>query len=141
MKDPYLMKGMPCEVWDNRDAYIELSYFYAYDNAGFPTFIEQYYKKMIDRTCPNIGYKYYRPIGTEWDFAPPWAVCSTIDQKGYFNFWRSEHVITNVWGTYESNFLVQNRKISCGICPDKTRYEGDAWKTSLRMRPEWAKVK
>lgn len=144
MKDPYLVKGQVCEIWNSRDQYVDTAYFWKFcTKTGNPIFVESYYRGSLDVNNIFQSYKYYRPIGTEWDFAPDWAVCSTVDKDGALTFWSSIHIgivrtseliYTGEWGSGTATYL------NGGICPDKTRYQGSAWKSkdSLRMRPAWA---
>ena len=130
MNDPYLDKpGVACEVWN--DKYI----------------INGNIIKRFKHTVNNIPFftgfttwSHYRPINTEWDYAPDWAVCSTVDRNGEVTFWEEipsrDAMDLCVWLPGGDT-----KQMACGICPDKSRYQGDAWKNSLRMRPEWAKVK
>jgi len=130
-KDPYLIPGQICEVWDNRIENIHVVYFIKMHDNGFPLF------------SGYTRWENYHPKGTEWDFAPDWAVCSTVDKNGRILFWDTDNPSTNpgaslgrdCWGYFGRHFRV----MECGICPDKSRYDGESWKTSMRMRPEWAK--
>lgn len=144
--DPYLVPGVICEVWNVREHYVDTGYFWKYDKNGFPIFVESYYRGKLDVNNIFQSYQNYRPIGTEWDNAPKWAldpknqdVCSTVDDSGEVYIWKYSDVICkdDYWTheKYDEDII----SICCGICPDKTRYEGEAWKTSLRMRPDWAK--
>jgi len=140
-RDPYLTQGKICEVWNTDKNKRKVMYFWG-EHAGALYFCSQYSDLHVSDF--QIRFKNYRPTGTEWNFAPikktyGWdAVCSTVDICGELTFWNRYEIETChvSWYDieYKANFL------NCGICPDKTRYEGDAWKTSLRMRPEWAKV-
>lgn len=135
MKDPYLIPGQICEVWDGDYNNRAVLYFYEMisDILYFtPT-------KLLNRDVKDyykISYKHYRPIGTEWDFNPPWAVCSTVCANGSMIFWKNIAQAKHMHCYY-----LPNDDYDYFICPDKSRYEGDAWKTSLRMRPEWAMKK
>lgn len=86
--------------------------------------------------------EYYRVLNTEWTFADECHVCSTVDQDGVVMLWTGPKLPivfkkSKCWVI--NGYRKGTKHIECGICPDKTRYEGDAWKTSLRMRPDWAK--
>ena len=61
------------------------------------------------------------------------ASISTDDKVMLFGGKSGGTIFNDTWITND----IQAQMISCD-CPDKTRYQGDAWKTSLRMRPEWA---
>lgn len=142
MKDPYLIPGAICEVWNKSSMMIIPMYFMGYKNNK-AIFVHKkeimLYKSGFEvKGCENY-YDYYRVLNTEWTFAPDWAVCSTVDKDGRITLWSLIKVVpvSSYWNNTDGPF----DSIYCGKCPDKTRYEGDAWKTSLRMRPEWAKVK
>lgn len=137
IKDPYLIQGQACEVWDSPE-YKELAYF-DYHESGTNWFVDNVTKKMI-KPFYSFSSKYYRPIGTEWDFAPDWAVCRTVDQSGQLNFWSKKSPFAICTGEGLWDCFGSVTYLRCGICPDKTQYQDDAWKTSLRMRPDWAKV-
>lgn len=144
MKDPYLIKGKVCEIVDPgyiKDYQICVAYFHSYDNKK-PRFVK-HNAHLLEPDGLFIYAINYRPIGTEWDFSPLWAVCSTIDPDGGVGFWESEKVLPRIDQTYKGWTLRGGgNSMECGICPDKSRYQGDngnAWKISLRMRPEWAK--
>jgi len=147
--DPYLIPGQVCEVWgfgSHTNSRI-LAYFETYKNKTF------YFKNENDDESWPIKICNYRPIGTEWDFAPDWAldpknkdVCSMVDADGKLYLYSSTDGIEDRKYEFEGEktgqWIITNSgktiRVQCGICPDKTRYEGDAWKTSLRMRPIWA---
>lgn len=137
MKDPYLIPGAICEVWNARPQYIDTAYFWKYDRNGVPVFVESYYRGELDVHNILSSYSNYRVLNTEWTFAPDWALCSTVDQDGRITLWSLVKVVpvSSYWNNTEGPF----NAIHCGTCPDKTSYDGDAWKTSLRMRPKWAK--
>lgn len=139
MRDPYLIPGQVCEVWQsiyNKGDLIKVKtsgFFVKYD--GEPLFrigIQQSLTCVYD----------YRPVGTEWDFAHDWAACSTVDANGIIHFWSTSQITPNgIFGVWEDLTSVYCTKgPSDFICPDKTRYQGDAWKDSLRMRPDWADI-
>ena len=162
MVDPYLMKGIPCYIWPDRgkDGGIELLVFLDYwDNPGkglIPRF------RRIDKDYMTVVSPVYQPIGTEWDFAPDWAICSTVEADGNIHFWNE---IPEIWNRFQQALSgVERMSIqsvyfekdpyegwrgSSGAeqpsthfkCPERSRYEGEAWRSSMRMRPEWAKVK
>lgn len=138
MRDPYLIPGQICEEWEGGEEYRKLVYFVGYDRAGaFPLFC-----RFGNQDCdwvPLTDLSCYEPVGTEWKFAPSWAICSTVDKFGRIEFWSSNTPECLENGYWKKNFKL-SKSIVCGICPDKSRYENGAWKTSLRMRPEWAKV-
>ena len=138
MNDPYLIPGQVCEVWDCKEKpdFISVARFEVYGSDGRPRF---------RRTSPQASYvwEHYRPIGTEWDFLPPWATCSVVNRAGAIRGWKTTHLYYDEdledWRG-EKNI---DRRMSkaCGFCPDKTRYQDGAHETSIRMRPEWAKEK
>lgn len=130
MKDPYLIPGQVCEVWDGpyKPDNPQVERFFKISGSGF--FIGSMFG---ENNCP---WENYRPHGTEWDYAPDWAVCSTVDACGDLKFWEDTPKIRVCLWEYGK----ATKKKDCGVCPDKTRYQGDTWKTSLRMRPDWAKV-
>lgn len=134
--DPYLKPGTPCEVWDNNSSK-KLLYFSLYYTDGKPRFLIS--KINLENGVHRL-YDNYRPLNTEWDYAPDWAVCSTVDEDGGIRFWAQDDDILQI----ENEWIDQNyghseyQEQSEFICPDKSRYEGVAWKTSLRMRPDWA---
>jgi hypothetical protein len=83
--DPYLQPGWPCEVWDN-------------NRAGETVYVLRYYTGVSDSELRfsewNDGcadgantWDYYRPIGTEWDFAPEWADRLVIEPFGSVTFY------------------------------------------------------
>lgn len=146
MKDPYLIPGQICEVWNGKEKpdYPCILRFNGYSRLG----------ELQD--MPFSVWSNYRPIGTEWDFAPKWAldpenknVCSTVDSNGRIKLWNGKPKIT-IPKQGKNRLLDQGiwawragikYKVDCGYCPDKSRYVGDAWKEkSLRMRPEWVKL-
>jgi len=137
MNDPYLIPGQVCEVLDNDNIkyYMDFRDYRIITGIKMPTFEDIKYYNMI------LSTDRYRPIGTEWDFAPDWAVCSTIYKDGSVRLWGNEKHAEHFnkkdtrWLNSHSQFCV----CECGICPDPTRYQGDAWLDSLRLRPEWAK--
>jgi len=136
MNDPYLIPGQVCEVWGdiNYDTAIKkLKYFVMYveNNAVF-AYVSGGMCRLLE---PAINY---RPIGTEWDSAPDWAVCCTVDKDGSLVFWEDTPFV-NIYEKYNQSPKV--KRLYFGICPDPTRYQGDAWLDSLRLRPEWAGVK
>lgn len=144
MRDPYLIPGQPCEVLNKESMCLTTMYFKEVDSRGYNVF---YKTKLIslNSNIPDVVgahnfYDFYHPIGTEWDYAPAWVVCSTVDQDGVIRFWGTMDLTTDhhigEWIEYSPDC---DNEIQHFICPDKTRYEGDAWKTSLRMRPDWAK--
>lgn len=144
MKDPYLIPGQLCEVWNNENYWAY--YFYKYDCSEREIFLKFKMQNYYDG-LPGLYFDNYRPIGTEWDFAPGWAICSTVDKNGTIVFWDTNELYPaetggifyiNSWHSPDDAVAL---KKSCGICPDKSRYEGKSWKTSLRMRPDWAEVK
>lgn len=146
MKDPYLIPGAMCEVWNKSSMIIIPMYFMGYKNNK-AIFVHKkeimlYKSGFKVKGCENY-YDYYRVLNTEWTFAPNWAVCSTVDADGRITLWSIVDVkyffSEYTGGGYWNNTKVPFNTLHCGICPDKTRYEGDAWKTSLRMRPDWAK--
>jgi len=128
--DPYLIPGQPCEVWDDANPNSkQLVYFAFYGPDNKPRFTM--FSNEIQRQVHWLRY-HYRPIGTEWDLAPDWAVCSTVDADGGLRFWKtiqlSFYDFVKAW-SYTQTIL---------FCPDKSRYEGEAWKKSKRKRPVWA---
>jgi len=129
--DKYLITGQVCEVWDKIET-IQSLYFINFDKDNKPVFGIH---PTSTRTLIQLAN--YRPIGTEWDFAPDWAVCSTVDKNGVVSFWSNTGVQSSCERWYSWSEV--SDCYGCGICPDKSRYQGDAWKTSLRMRPDWAK--
>lgn len=151
MKDPYLIPGQICEVWNDSNQYIDLGYFIKEEDGTF-LFSSNKHNGVPDISSSFLSSGYYKPIGTEWDYAPDWAVCSTVDSRGHLKFWNTKDIVPltiktkglypkEIWaatGNKHENMYV--KKISCGEYPDKTRYQGAAWKGSLRMRPSWAKV-
>lgn len=148
MNDTYLIPGQPCFVWNMSYANRRIMLFTAHENG-----------KLLFVPCKNAyeweiePYNNYIPIGTEWDFAPKWAldpknkdVCSTVDEDGMLKIWNTKDVFTttalrdnkNCW--YWKHFIGVFFVV-CGICPDKSRYMDGAWEHSLRARPEWAERK
>lgn len=125
MKDPYLIPGQPCECWDTyyrgRPCYGEFKNF---SGTG---------RIVFRRVYADIIFDHYRPIGTEWDFAPDWAICSTVDSDRVIHLWKTIPKPLNKFWDATGEIMI------CGICPDLSRWQGDAWKTSLRMRPAWAR--
>ena len=134
MKDPYLIPSQICEVW-NGDAIIPVKELYYFSGYGIQD--ELLFGKEKNRIAQHLKvFEHYRPIGTEWDFDPPWAVCSTVCANGSMIFWKNIAQAKHMHCYY-----LPNDNYDYFVCPDKSRYEGDAWKTSLRMRPEWAMKK
>jgi len=140
MNDLYLKPGAPCEVWDDsREAFALLLYF-NYEESGNLRFVN-----IPNKVGKPGGYIFhnYRPIGTEWGYAPKWAGYSTVDADGSIIFWDFADIIKPIngsWSWDQEDFKGQIPRWDCGgICPDKSRYEGENWKDSLRMRPEWAR--
>lgn len=136
--DPYLKPGVICEVWD--DSTVEkpanpiIARFVKVSSGGFNCFKMQIVKNLT-------VWDNYRVLETEWKFAPPDAVYSTVNKNGIIQLWSapmSFHICNTANGVHGNTSRM--KYIMCGICPDKSRYEGEAWKTSLRMRPKWAKV-
>ncbi len=132
MRDPYLIPGQICEMSDEKDSCV--GYFYKYRTI-IPSFkmLKKYKSELYD--CEN-----YKPIGTEWDPGrfPEWAVCSTVDQDGEIKYWAVKTFVTINTELGKHGSTSQTKYFSGGLCPDLSRWEGDAWKTSLRMKPEWA---
>lgn len=140
MIDPYLIPGQLCEVWD----FIANKRYYKFELYN-----------DVDIALFNINKKYpvpfdkYRPIGTEWDFAPGRALdpknknaCSTVDADGTIQiFWSNDGNLSldklkpkdNKW--IHAGFA---NHITVGICKDEERVKN--WKSSMRMRPAWAEV-
>lgn len=140
IKDPYLVPGVVCEVWDKGlFKYRRPVYFLKYDDTG--TKIEPLFSDERPEVYCKDGFKAnnYWVLNTEWTFSPDWAVCIAIEATGKIRYF------SEIPYTYEScNYWIPNNesKVSvCGICPDKTRYQGEAWKDSLRSRPVWAEGK
>lgn len=148
--DPYLQNGItPCYVWDNgwSEEKERIGIFTLYINEK-PFF-------RMPKSIINLSFDNYRPINTEWDYAPEWAfdpknkdVCSTVDKDGTLRIWNTSDITPveqiPAGGKKDSwwwNHMIATVFIVCGICPDKFRYEKDAWKTSRRTRPEWASDK
>jgi hypothetical protein len=140
VKDPYLIIGQPCEVWEGGEEYRQLKYFIGMDREGlFPLFCD--WKNHDGEWVPMTDTRCYRPINTEWDLGcfPEWAVCSTVDENGIMTYWSTDNLYYTKYGN-EWNFnICDGELMTCGLCPDLSRWQGDAWKTSLRMKPEWAK--
>jgi len=138
MNDPYLIPGQVCEVWDCKEKpnFIPVARFKMYGADGRPRF---------RRTSPQTSYvwDHYRPMGTEWDFAPDWAVCCTVYKDGSVRLWNNEKHAEH-FNKKDTRWLISHSQFcvcECGICPDTTRYQGDNWRDSLRLRPDWAKGK
>lgn len=152
--DPYLVPGQICEVWHIDYKFREIRYFSRHvivgDNTTRPVFVRDY--NAIGINAFESCFDHYRPIGTEWDFAPGWVNASLADSNGgiiltdkpeYFNFYEQFYIRHTGFKLSMGGNWVSDRKceiLYCGICPDKSRYEGEAWKTSLIDRPEWAEV-
>jgi hypothetical protein len=62
MKDPYLIPGWPCEITWNRIKF--LKYFLEIENGKRLVFASE-----RNKSCGFV-FKNYRPVGTEWDYAP-----------------------------------------------------------------------
>lgn len=144
--DPYLIPNCPCYVWDG-DAMIpvkELWFFVGYGLRNEPLF-----KRQLNVSAALlVSFDHYRPIGTEWDFAPDWAVCSTVDSDGMIEFWDQtsmEWFLTadddekHKSGGWYDPYL--NGGDSTMKCPDESRYIDGAWETSLRKKRPWAERK
>ena len=81
-KDPYLQPGWPCEVWDDGIYTKHLRYFVRPTDSG-----RWFAESVSGLTCMNsMEYDNYRPIGTEWDFAPDKADYIVIGQNGNAEF-------------------------------------------------------
>jgi len=128
MKDPYLIQGIACEIWDGTEKpkYPPIARFEKISGSGFLIFLNQNGDMCVTEN--------YRPIGTEWDFFPKWVVCSTVTRTGHIIHWANHFQADHMHHCY-----LPNDDYDVMICPDKSRYEGEAWKNSLRMRPEWAR--
>lgn len=156
MCDSYLIPGQLCQVWNNSTPlFREGVYFLKYDKDNRERFLDfwpledSYLVKETTGQC----FDNYRPVGTEWDFAPDWVCGSLIDSNGKIILTDKPELFKPVeqfcyrysgfkilaGGNWVSK--VKCEYLICGKCPNRIRYEGRAWKTSLRMRPEWAKVK
>lgn len=128
MKDPYLIPGQVCKVWDN-EKQKKLATFYQTSNTI------NYFE------CNNeiIDFAFYRPIGTEWDFAPDWAVCSVIFGGGQIYFSNTVEIkYTDIFTWIFKRESKYKRMVSCGWTKDKNRRENSP--NSLCMRPAWAEV-
>lgn len=142
--DPYLVPGQICEVWHIDYKFREIRYFSRHvivgDNTTRPVFVRDY--NAIGINAFESCYDHYRPIVTEWNFAPAWAVCSTVNHVGVVEFWSSNKIfpVDNSGKVWFWDYAPTPQIMICGICPDKSRYEGDAWKRSRIDRPKWAEV-
>ena len=158
-KDPYLIPGSICEVWIGRqESWKKLVYYSrCVENRNYSELLQ--IKKgdallLFVNHFENIGnpisescYKYYRVQNTEWKFADHYHVCSTVDKYGLLIFWDTlelypaktgGNLYINRWHSPDDS---EARYMACGICPEKERYKGDAWKHSLREKPLWLKTK
>ena len=146
-KDPYLVQGVPCWVWDNwHDEEIVRCFWDWWEQKERQDGTGPMIPRFSELKNMPIGlnvYDNYYPIGTEWDFAPNWAVCSTVDSNGMIRFWNelaAENLVCTILGKWiRTNLNILDDNKSYFLCPDKSRYEGDAWRASLRWRPKWAK--
>lgn len=146
MKDPYLVPGQLCEVWNDENYWSY--YFYKYDEFERPCFSRFKIVKEYEG-LPGLYFDNYRPHGTEWDYLSKWNynpenknMCSTVDADGRLYIWgncKEIERVNSIWWFKNRERPPVGNRIAIGICSDKSRYQGDAWKTSLRMRPEWAK--
>ena len=132
MRDPYLEEGQVCWVWDDDLKFKQLGIFIKISGTGHKIF-------CIPGYIGVVQFDNYWPVGTEWDFAPDLAVCSTVDSDGKIYYWDGTPIVTNQMGKEIWFFGDAGNCMSGGICPDKERVRN--WKKSLRMRPEWAKEK
>lgn len=130
MKDPYLIHRQVCKVWNNGKLLMPVFYleFIGFDNDT----------PLWKESCFTESYfENYYPIGTEWDFAPEWAICSTVDKDGRILFWSEVPCLwvkKNTWVTD----IEKCRIMEGGICPDFSRWKGKAWESSIREKPVWA---
>jgi len=106
--DPYLQPGCPCEVWNSTDDRVIRRFSYMREEIGF-------FYDTTKNGRPN-GWHHYRPIGTEWDFAPDWADTAEISKYGQI-----------AW-----------TKIMCPQTLIKTVLPKEYWNTTI-PRPEWAR--
>ena len=121
-RDPYLVPGVPCEVWNDGDSPRWLYYFSAFDSVGMPNFKGS----MVDSY--SMYFDHYRVLGTVWDHAPEWAEWVATDENGriYFYDVRPE-LFASVW-------ISVGRELPFTYTPDPAD-----WKNSLRRRPAWAR--
>ncbi len=114
--DPYLQPGWPCEVWDAGLCGKRLCY-YVGEAIGEKMFV--LYRNSLTEGAPGNPYTNYRPIGTEWDFAPKHAHVIQIDELGYAAF-------------FDESGIFRFQQSLQTVLPEK--YHG----MTIR-RPEWAK--
>ena len=137
MKDPYLINGQICEVWFYDGKNKTLRYFIDYDIDETPLFTNG----SNNKRAYSSYWPKYRPIGTEWDFAPNWVVCTTVDRNSLMYAWGTSDLKCDSCSWHQNIIDTIDLRVMClGVCPDKSRYQGDAWKKSLRMRPKWVKI-
>lgn len=124
-RDPYLVPGVPCEVWNDGDSPRWLYYFSAFDSVGMPNFKGS----MVDSY--SMYFDHYRVLGTVWDHAPEWAEWVATDADGEVRAHKKEPTITDkyekdFWGSGDTALIVSIADPS-------------DWKASLRRRPAWAR--
>lgn len=144
-KDPYLIPGQPCEISGEGGKFLRyfLDWWYG-DNehkldSPMPRFYVDYHLNKKTHIGIDIYYD-YRPIGTEWDFAPDWAEYIVVEKRGRVYYYKDKPKINGNNQYWETTKGSQSFVLGGGICPDKSRYENGAWKNSLIARPDWTRV-
>ena len=128
-RDPYLVPGAVCEVWDDGGD-TSLRYFSEYNHKGYPCFVFRHGLIGIVGVG-GFGYEHYRVIGTPWDHAPDEAEWVATDRDGHIYFHETKPEI-------ESGVWVVNEPI-CSAGYDAAVESGEVdWTTTLRRRPKWA---
>jgi len=125
-RDPYLVPGAVCEVWDDGETL--LKYFSQHDHSNKPRFVPRL--DMIG--YPGGRHDHYCVIGTPWDHAPDEAEWVATDQNGEIYFYKIKpDVGSSLWE-------MSTRTCSAGYDAAVESGEID-WRTTLRRRPEWAR--
>jgi len=132
-RDPYLVPGAICEVWNEDDTWNEddicLKYFSKYDDKGHPCFV--FRPGMVGDS--GLGYQHYRVIATPWDHAPEKAEWVATDQDGRMYFYKTKP------GVGSEGWVMSLPICSAGYDAAVKSGEVD-WATTLRRRPAWAKT-
>jgi hypothetical protein len=103
-EDPYLQPGWPCEV-DRGDGVFSLKYYNETIDKNTHCFVA--IKDNVGKVHwegSDVYTRSYRPIGTEWDFAPGWADKLKITVDGECIFKEVDDVIDE-WHTHIKTVL------------------------------------
>ena len=127
--DPYLVPGVPCEVWDDGDGDSKyLAWFSCTLKTGRALFTKNL--KGVGDGNLSVGFDHYRVLGTVWDHAPEWAEWVATDKCGFIAFHETQPFAAG-------NYWESHRKTRRGIAEDVI----DGWQNPPIKRPSWAKRK